>query len=228
MWHEYMQKHPPKLLSSTFTPSLPFYLFLSPHASSASSTVRAARRRTLPPRLPLELWPWRAPTALRGVQRRPVVGGSGPAAGGAASVCSGGRRWPRGRPARRPVRLGRKRLPANETAAAALQDGGEGVARRRLCGRRWPRERPARRPARQGRKRWPANGTAAAALQDGGEGVARRQLCGRTVSVRRSGRRAGPRGTCGGALRDGGERGRGGPAGWRRGSGAAAALQDGG
>ena len=125
----------------------------------------------------------RRPARGRGVQRRPVVGGSGPAAGGAASVCSGGRRWPRGRPARRPARLGRKRLPANGTAAAALQDGGEGVARRRLGGR--------------------------------------------TVSVRRSGRRAGPRGTCGGALRDGGERGRGGPAGWRRGSGAAAALQDG-
>ena len=32
-----MQKNPPKLLSSTFTPSLPFCLFLSPHASSASS-----------------------------------------------------------------------------------------------------------------------------------------------------------------------------------------------
>ena len=33
-----MQKNPPKLLSYTFTPSLPFCLFLSPHASPASSS----------------------------------------------------------------------------------------------------------------------------------------------------------------------------------------------
>ena len=42
MWHEFLQKKPLKLLSSTFTPSLPFSLFISPHASPASSELTAA------------------------------------------------------------------------------------------------------------------------------------------------------------------------------------------
>ena len=51
-----MQKTPPKLLSSTFTPSLPFCLFLSlPTPPLLPPPVGGARRRPLPPRLPLEL-----------------------------------------------------------------------------------------------------------------------------------------------------------------------------
>ena len=38
----FCKKNPLKLLSSTFTPSLPFSLFLSPHASPASSELAAA------------------------------------------------------------------------------------------------------------------------------------------------------------------------------------------
>ena len=69
MWHEYMQKYPPKVLSSTFTPSLPFSLSLSPRlpcflrsawsrrppASSPSTGVRGHRGR----RRPLESEPRR-------------------------------------------------------------------------------------------------------------------------------------------------------------------------
>ena len=139
MWHEYMQKHPPKLLSSTFTPSLPFYLFLSPHASSASSTVRGARRRTLPPRLPLELWPWRA-AAARGRRKRPSGGrcsqrvlwretvAAGPAcaaAGEAGAQAAAGERDRGCGPA------GRRR---GRGAAAALREDGECAAQRPASG----------------------------------------------------------------------------------------------
>ena len=137
MWHEYMHKTPLKLLSSTFSPLPPVLsLSLSPCLPCFASELAAA---ALPPRLPLELWPWRA-AAARGRRKRPSGGqcsqrvlwretvAAGPAcaaAGEAGAQAAAGERDRGCGPA------GRRR---GRGAAAALREDGECAAQRPASG----------------------------------------------------------------------------------------------